>query len=103
MVCAKFPLAAIELIESAAVPLFFSVTALLALVVATTWLPKARFAEVAAAVLASGEAETQLVGGWYGRFLHRPAEDFGLRTWLNCCKALLTNRRTTFLQLVWLP
>jgi len=28
-------------------------------------------------------------------------QDFGLRTWLNCCKAVLTNRRTTFLQLVW--
>ena len=30
-------------------------------------------------------------------------QGFGLRTWLNCWKALLTNRRTTFLQLVWLP
>jgi len=29
-------------------------------------------------------------------------QDFGLRTWLNCCKALLTNRRATFLELVWL-
>ena len=29
-------------------------------------------------------------------------QDFGLRTWLNCCKALLGNRRTTFLELVWL-
>src|SRR2546422_8599657 len=28
-------------------------------------------------------------------------QDFGLRTWLNCCKAVLTNRRTTFLELVW--
>ena len=27
--------------------------------------------------------------------------DFGLRTWLNCCKAILLNRRTTFLELVW--
>jgi hypothetical protein len=27
---------------------------------------------------------------------------FGLRTWLSCCKAILTNRRTTFLELVWL-
>lgn len=27
---------------------------------------------------------------------------FGLRAWLNCCKAILTNRRTTFLELVWL-
>jgi hypothetical protein len=30
-------------------------------------------------------------------------QDFGLRTWLNCCKAILTNRRTTFLELVWQP
>ena len=29
-------------------------------------------------------------------------QDFGLRIWLNCCKALLSNRRTTFLELVWL-
>jgi hypothetical protein len=28
-------------------------------------------------------------------------QGFGLRTWLNCCKAVLTNRRTTFLELVW--
>ena len=28
-------------------------------------------------------------------------EDFGLRTWLSCCKAVLTGRRTTFLELVW--
>ena len=37
--------------------------------------------------------------------LHSAAivQDFGLRTWLNCCKALLTNRRTTFLELLWLP
>jgi hypothetical protein len=37
--------------------------------------------------------------------LHSPTivQDFGLRTWLNCCKLLLTNRRTTFLELVWLP
>ena len=28
-------------------------------------------------------------------------QDFGLRAWLNCCKAVLTNRRTTFLGLVW--
>jgi len=28
-------------------------------------------------------------------------EDFGLRTWLNCCKALLLKRRTTFLELIW--
>lgn len=27
---------------------------------------------------------------------------FGLRTWLSCCKAILTNRTTTFLDLVWL-
>jgi len=27
--------------------------------------------------------------------------DFGLRIWVNCCKAILTNRRTTFLELVW--
>ena len=27
---------------------------------------------------------------------------FGLRAWLNCCKAVLTNRRMTFLELVWL-
>jgi hypothetical protein len=26
---------------------------------------------------------------------------FGLRTWLSCCKAVLTGRRTTFLELVW--
>jgi hypothetical protein len=29
-------------------------------------------------------------------------QDFGLRAWLSCCKAILTNRRTTFLELVWL-
>ena len=28
--------------------------------------------------------------------------DFGSRAWLNCCKAVLTNRRTTFLELMWL-
>jgi hypothetical protein len=28
--------------------------------------------------------------------------DFGLRAWLTCCKAILTNRRTTFLELAWL-
>jgi hypothetical protein len=28
--------------------------------------------------------------------------DFGLRVWLNCWKAVLTNRRTTFLELMWL-
>ena len=28
--------------------------------------------------------------------------DFGLRFWLRCWKAVLTNRRTTFLELVWL-
>jgi hypothetical protein len=35
--------------------------------------------------------------------LHWPTivQDFGLRTWLNCCKAVLTGRRTTFLELVW--
>jgi hypothetical protein len=35
--------------------------------------------------------------------LHSAAivHDFGLRTWLSCCKAILTNRRTTFLELVW--
>ena len=27
--------------------------------------------------------------------------DFGLRLWLNCCRAVLTNQRTTFLELVW--
>jgi hypothetical protein len=27
--------------------------------------------------------------------------DFGLRTWFDCFKALLANRRTTFLELVW--
>src|SRR5207245_1221318 len=32
----------------------------------------------------------------------RGGHAFGLRAWLNCCKALLTNRRTTFLELVWL-
>ena len=26
---------------------------------------------------------------------------FGLRTWLNCCVAVLSGRRTTFLYLVW--
>ena len=33
--------------------------------------------------------------------LHSPTivHDFGLRAWLNCCKALRTNRRTTFLEL----
>jgi hypothetical protein len=30
-------------------------------------------------------------------------QDFGLRTWLNCCKALLLNRRSTFLELVFQP
>src|SRR3981189_1011724 len=37
--------------------------------------------------------------------LHSAAivHDFGLRTWLSCCKAILTNRRTTFLELVWQP
>ena len=36
--------------------------------------------------------------------LHSAAivQDFGVRTWLNCCKALLLNRRTTFLEVVWL-
>jgi hypothetical protein len=29
-------------------------------------------------------------------------QDFGLRTWLNRRKAIVTNRRTTFLELVWL-
>jgi len=35
--------------------------------------------------------------------LHSPSivNDFGLRTWLNCCRALLRRRRTTFLELVW--
>jgi hypothetical protein len=28
-------------------------------------------------------------------------EDFGLLVWLMCCKAILTNRRTTFLELMW--
>jgi len=28
--------------------------------------------------------------------------DFGVRTWLNCCRAILLNRQTTFLELVWL-
>jgi hypothetical protein len=28
-------------------------------------------------------------------------EDFGLHIWLMCCKAILTNRRTTFLELMW--
>jgi hypothetical protein len=28
--------------------------------------------------------------------------DFGLRVWLGCWKAVLTNRRTTFLELMWL-
>ena len=34
---------------------------------------------------------------------HSPTivQDFGLRTWLNCCKALLLKRRTTFLELIW--
>jgi len=37
--------------------------------------------------------------------LHSAAivHDFVLRTWLNCCKAILMNRRTTFLELVWQP
>ncbi len=36
--------------------------------------------------------------------LHSPTivAGFGLRTWLNCCRALLAGRRTTFLELVWL-
>jgi hypothetical protein len=36
--------------------------------------------------------------------LHSPSilSDFGLRAWLNCCKAILMKRRTTFLELVWL-
>jgi len=29
-------------------------------------------------------------------------QEFGLRIWLCCWKALLTRRRTTFLELVWL-
>ena len=35
--------------------------------------------------------------------LHWPTivHGFGLRTWLSCCKAVLTGRRTTFLELVW--
>jgi hypothetical protein len=28
-------------------------------------------------------------------------QGFGLRTWLICCKAVLSGRRTTFLELVW--
>ncbi len=28
-------------------------------------------------------------------------QDFGPRVWLMCCKAILTNRRTTFLELMW--
>lgn len=28
--------------------------------------------------------------------------DFGLRVWLSCWKAVLTNRSTTFLELMWL-
>jgi hypothetical protein len=27
--------------------------------------------------------------------------DFGIRTWLTCCIAVLSGRRTTFLELVW--
>jgi hypothetical protein len=27
--------------------------------------------------------------------------DFGVRTWLNCCRAAFSRRRTTFLRLVW--
>ncbi|HYS09249.1 MAG TPA: hypothetical protein VEP66_10905 [Myxococcales bacterium] len=36
--------------------------------------------------------------------LHSPTilQDFGFRTWLHCFKALLSDRRTTFLELVWL-
>jgi len=36
--------------------------------------------------------------------LHSPTivAGFGLRAWLNCCKAVLAGRRTTFLELVWL-
>ena len=30
------------------------------------------------------------------------AHAFGVRAFLHCCKAVLTNRRTTFLELVWL-
>ena len=29
-------------------------------------------------------------------------QGFVLRTWLSCCKALLSGRRTTFLELMWL-
>jgi len=36
-------------------------------------------------------------------FLHSASivQGFGVRTWLGCWKALLTGRRTTFLELVW--
>ncbi len=27
--------------------------------------------------------------------------NFGIRTWLSCCLAILSGRRTTFLELVW--
>ncbi len=35
---------------------------------------------------------------WHARQIVR---DFGLRTWLSCCKVLVSGRRTTFLELVW--
>jgi len=35
---------------------------------------------------------------WHARLI---LQGFGLRTWLSCCKALLSGRRTTFLELVW--
>ena len=28
-------------------------------------------------------------------------QDFRLRVWLMCCKANLTNRRTTILEMIW--
>jgi len=36
-------------------------------------------------------------------FLHSASivQGFGVRAWLGCWKALLTGRRTTFLELVW--
>jgi hypothetical protein len=31
----------------------------------------------------------------------RIVHEFGVRKWLGCCRAMLSRRRTTFLELVW--
>jgi hypothetical protein len=57
--------------------------------------------------LLSKEAVTMIAGVVTTKhvLLHSAAivHGFGFRTWLHCCKAILTNRRTTFLELVWQP